>query len=49
MIACENNYGNEKGVAEFLPYAKAVSAKSYNFDEAGNQTQLGLFCLTPTR
>ena len=40
MIPCKSNYGHEKGVSEFLPYAKAVSAKSYNFDEAGNQTLL---------
>ena len=40
MIECESNYGNEKGLSEFLPYAKAVSAKAYNFDEEGNQTQL---------
>ncbi|MEM6633781.1 MAG: sugar phosphate isomerase/epimerase family protein [Bacteroidota bacterium] len=40
MIPCETNYGNEQGLAEFLPYAKAVSAKSYNFDSEGNQTQL---------
>lgn len=28
-------YDRYKGVAEFLPYAKGVSAKSYNFNEKG--------------
>jgi L-ribulose-5-phosphate 3-epimerase len=27
-----------KGVAELLPYAKAVGAKSHDFDEQGNET-----------
>lgn len=29
-------YDNYKGVAELMPYARAVSAKSYDFDENGN-------------
>ncbi len=28
------------GVEELMPYAKAVSAKSYDFDEKGNETKL---------
>ena len=30
-------YDRYKGVAELMPYAKAVSAKSHDFDEAGNE------------
>ena len=33
---CEEMYDPYDGVAEMLPFAKAVSAKSYNFDEEGN-------------
>jgi sugar phosphate isomerase/epimerase len=33
-------YDNYQGVEELMPYAKAVSAKSYGFDEAGNETVL---------
>jgi sugar phosphate isomerase/epimerase len=32
-------YDRYKGVAELMPYAKAVSAKSHDFDEQGNETQ----------
>jgi len=28
------------GVEELMPYAKAVSAKSHNFDAAGNEAEL---------
>ena len=34
---CEDIYDIYKGVEELLPYAKGVSAKSYDFDEEGNQ------------
>jgi sugar phosphate isomerase/epimerase len=34
---CEMAYDRYKGIAEMLPYAKAVSAKTYDFDEAGEQ------------
>jgi len=33
-------YDNYQGVEELMPYAKAVSAKSYDFGENGNETQL---------
>ena len=33
---CINEYDRYKGVRELLPFAKAVSAKSYDFDQAGN-------------
>jgi len=32
-------YDRYKGVAELMPYAKAVSAKSHDFDADGNETQ----------
>ena len=31
------SYDRYKGVAELMPYAKAVSAKSHDFDEEGNE------------
>ncbi len=31
-------YDRYRGVAELMPFAKAVSAKSHDFDEAGNET-----------
>ena len=31
-------YDRYKGVTELMPYAKAVSAKSHDFDDAGNET-----------
>jgi hypothetical protein len=33
-------YDRYKGVAEMMPYAKAVSAKSYGFDEKGEETTI---------
>jgi sugar phosphate isomerase/epimerase len=36
--ACVKEYDKYKGVELFMPYAKAVSAKSYNFDESGEET-----------
>ncbi|MEX2025685.1 MAG: hypothetical protein WEH44_00265, partial [Pirellulaceae bacterium] len=33
------SYDRYQGVAELMPYAKAISAKSHDFDEAGNDTQ----------
>lgn len=35
---CVEEYDKYKGVKELMPYAKGVSAKSYNFDENGNET-----------
>ena len=34
---CSDVYDIYKGVAELLPYAKGVSAKTYDFDSEGNQ------------
>ena len=37
---CTEVYDHYKGVSDFLPFAKGVSAKSYNFDAEGNETLL---------
>lgn len=37
-IAEGKDYDRYQGVAELMPYAKAVSAKSHDFDEQGNET-----------
>lgn len=37
---CKDPYDIYKGVGELMPYAKAVSAKSYDFDENGNQPKI---------
>ncbi len=34
------DYDRYQGVREMMPYAKAVSAKSHDFDEHGNETQI---------
>lgn len=36
----EELYDRYQGVTELMPYARAVSAKSYDFDEAGNETKI---------
>ncbi len=33
-------YDRYKGMKELMPYAKGVSAKSYDFDEEGNETKM---------
>lgn len=33
-------YDRYKGIKELMPYAKGVSAKSYDFDEVGNETKM---------
>lgn len=37
---CVEEYDMYKGTMELMPYAKGVSAKSYNFDENGNETKI---------
>lgn len=37
---CVEEYPIYKGVEELMPYAKAVSAKSYDFDEQGQETKI---------
>ncbi len=36
----KEEYDKYKGVAELMPYAKGVSAKSYAFDAEGNETKI---------
>lgn len=36
---CVEEYDRYKGIAELMPYAKGVSAKSQEFDEDGNETK----------
>ena len=37
---CIEEYDKYKGIQELMVYAKAVSAKSYAFDENGNETSI---------
>ena len=39
-ISRDERYDYYKGVKEMMPFAKAVSAKSYDFDDSGNETTL---------
>jgi L-ribulose-5-phosphate 3-epimerase len=38
-VSATEEYDRYKGVTELMPYAKAVSAKSHNFDADGNETK----------
>ena len=40
---CLNEYDRYKGMAELMPYAKGVSAKSHDFDENGNETSTDFY------
>jgi sugar phosphate isomerase/epimerase len=42
-LAEGKEYDKYKGVDELMNFAKAVSAKSYDFDEAGNETMIDYF------
>ena len=37
-VSANEEYDRYKGVTELMPYAKAVSAKTHDFDAAGNET-----------
>ena len=37
---CEEEYDRYQGMAELMPYAKGVSAKSHGFDESGNEVDM---------
>lgn len=37
---CIDEYDRYKGISELLPFAISVSAKSYDFDAAGNETKI---------
>ncbi|WP_256007531.1 sugar phosphate isomerase/epimerase family protein [Pedobacter deserti] len=39
-ISAEKTYDKYQGVKELLPYAKGLSAKTYDFDEAGNEANI---------
>ena len=40
---CDKVYDRYQGVSELLPYAKAVSAKSYNFNEQGEDRKIDYY------
>ncbi len=40
---CKVEYNRYKGVTEMMPFAKAVSAKSHDFDAAGNETHTDFY------
>lgn len=40
---CAEEYDKYKGIAELIPFAKGISAKSYNFDEEGNCVETDYF------
>ncbi|WP_298789854.1 sugar phosphate isomerase/epimerase family protein [uncultured Allomuricauda sp.] len=40
---CADEYDRYKGMAELMPYAKGVSAKSHDFDENGNETHTDFY------
>lgn len=40
---CSEEYDRYRGVSEFLPFAKGVSAKSYNFDAKGEETTIDYY------
>lgn len=37
---CKEEYDRYKGIAEMLPFAKGISAKTYDFDEKGGQPRM---------
>lgn len=42
-VSGDEEYDRYKGVTELMPYAKAVSAKSHDFDDEGNETKTDYF------
>ena len=42
-ISTTQNYDRYKGVAEMMPYAKGVSAKTYGFNAQGDETEIDYF------
>ena len=43
QVPCDKAYDRYQGVADFLPYAKGFSAKSYDFDENGQDTRIDYY------
>ena len=39
-VNADTTYDRQRGVAELMPFARAVSAKSWDFDDAGNETRM---------
>jgi sugar phosphate isomerase/epimerase len=42
-VSKDEEYDRYKGIAELMPFAKGVSAKSHDFDDAGNETHTDYF------
>ena len=42
-VSKDEEYDRYKGVTELMPFAKAVSAKTHDFDEQGNETKTDYF------
>ena len=42
-VSKDEEYDRYKGVTELMPFAKAVSAKSHDFDDKGNETHTDFF------
>ncbi len=42
---CLEAYDTYKGMQELLPFAKAISAKSYDFDKNGNETTIDYYSI----
>jgi hypothetical protein len=42
-VSGSEEYDRYKGVTELMPYAKAVSAKSHDFNEKGDETKTDYF------
>ena len=42
-VSREEEYDKYKGVQEFMPWAKGVSAKSHSFDEEGNEVDIDYY------
>ena len=42
-VSNDEEYDRYKGVTELMPFAKAVSAKSHDFDDKGNETHTDYF------
>ncbi len=42
-VSKDEEYDRYQGVDELMPFAKAVSAKSHDFDDAGNETRTDYF------
>jgi len=39
-VSANEEYDRYRGVEELLPYAKGLSAKTYDFDDRGNETTI---------